>query len=187
MDIKIIQDKFPGIDWRQPTATLIRSNCAEFRRREEGTFIFSSHSLKPNRDGYACLNSEYFVIRNSFEDLLARVDEIISARRTLTIEEWLTEGVKLFGEDRNNWRFKCPVCGHTATIQEYQEVFAGYAAGKACLGNWLPNHRRSDDTGEPGPCDCHYVMGKNPVTVLVPSPTSKVGATEKHFYFEFAS
>lgn len=33
---------------------------------------------------------------------------------TQTLKEWLAEGMEKFGGDIENWKFKCPACGHVA-------------------------------------------------------------------------
>lgn len=41
-----------------------------------------------------------------------------------TMEEWLEEGKKKFGEDFENWKFKCPACGHVASGQDFKDLKA---------------------------------------------------------------
>lgn len=36
-----------------------------------------------------------------------------------SLEEWRTEGVRRFGEDILKWKFKCPMCGHVAAVEEF--------------------------------------------------------------------
>ena len=52
-----------------------------------------------------------------------------------TLEEWMTEGKKLFGEDFKTWKFKCPACGHVSSVQDF--IDAGRDANDAyqdCIG-----------------------------------------------------
>ena len=37
-----------------------------------------------------------------------------------TLKEWLSEGEKRFGEDKLKWKFKCPMCGHIASIEDFK-------------------------------------------------------------------
>lgn len=58
-----------------------------------------------------------------------------------TRDEWLAEGVRLFGSGKENimrWRFKCPRCGNIATIQEFKDAGAKEAdeAVKKCIGRF---------------------------------------------------
>ncbi len=43
---------------------------------------------------------------------------------TQTVQEWLEEGKRLFGEDFSKWKFRCPACGHIASGQEFKELKA---------------------------------------------------------------
>lgn len=62
-----------------------------------------------------------------------------------TVDSWRAEGLRLFGEDFTNWRFKCPHCGRITTGQEfkdlglppakmYQECIGRYDNSRGC--NW---------------------------------------------------
>ncbi len=60
---------------------------------------------------------------------------------TMTFEEWMKKGEELFGEDKKNWRFKCPACGNTQTIAEFIKL--GLDKDKilgifyySCIGRW---------------------------------------------------
>lgn len=41
-----------------------------------------------------------------------------------TLEEWLSEGKKRFGDDFTNWKFRCPACGHVASGQDFKKLGA---------------------------------------------------------------
>jgi hypothetical protein len=57
--------------------------------------------------------------------------------RKTTMESYHAEAVKLFGEDKLNWRFVCPVCGNSASTQDYKDAGAKMSAvGYSCLGRW---------------------------------------------------
>lgn len=38
-----------------------------------------------------------------------------------SLKEWQEEGKKKFG-DLKNWAFKCPACGHVATVQDFLDA-----------------------------------------------------------------
>jgi hypothetical protein len=38
-----------------------------------------------------------------------------------SLEEWRNEATKLFGENVLDWKFKCPACGHVASIGDFKE------------------------------------------------------------------
>lgn len=85
----------------------------------------------------------------------------------MTREEWCAEGERRFGKDQMKWRFKCPVCGYVANVQDYKD--AGVPIGAvafSCIGRWLPNARDAFSKG-PGPCDYAGggLIGLNPVAI----------------------
>ena len=58
-------------------------------------------------------------------------------RIKMTRKEWEAEGVRRFGENRKNWKFICPVCGHVASVQDYLDVKADDGdIGIACIGRY---------------------------------------------------
>lgn len=59
--------------------------------------------------------------------------------RVMTEQEWLNEGKNRFGEDFMKWRFVCPMCGHTASIQEFKDAGADdpNLAFQECIGRYL--------------------------------------------------
>ena len=42
---------------------------------------------------------------------------------TQTLEEFMEEGKKLFGEDKSQWVFKCVQCGDQHTIKELADAY----------------------------------------------------------------
>lgn len=56
--------------------------------------------------------------------------------KVFTREEWLAEGVRLFGKDVTKWRFKCPKCGHVASGQDFKDagVVDADLIAKNCIG-----------------------------------------------------
>jgi len=84
--------------------------------------------------------------------------------KTMTLAEWNAEGERLFGEDRLAWRFRCPVCGHVASPQDFRKFRDAGAepnsATQECIGRYLPKGKRgvafSEESGNPKlkqPCD----------------------------------
>lgn len=41
------------------------------------------------------------------------------SKKTITLEEWQKEGKNLFGNNTQDWKFKCPNCGN---IQSYKSI-----------------------------------------------------------------
>lgn len=101
----------------------------------------------------------------------------------ISYEDWVKEGERRFGKDRMKWKFKCPVCDHVASAQEWRD--AGASDGQiafSCIGRYLrgATARTIFESDKPGPCD--YAGGglfrMNPVII-------EAGDGE-YEYFEFA-
>lgn len=103
--------------------------------------------------------------------------------RTITQEEWLAEGEKLFGNDRMKWRFACPSCGHVASVKDWETAGAPEASvAFSCIGRWSNSKQTifQKDEGK----GCNYagggLFGLNPVSVVVGE------GREPYRVFEFA-
>jgi hypothetical protein len=61
----------------------------------------------------------------------------IMSKKEYTLEEWKAEGKRLFGDNIENWKFKCPACGRITKVIEYKE-FGGQPddAYVNCIGRW---------------------------------------------------
>ena len=46
------------------------------------------------------------------------VEKTLNSTKIITKTEWQKAAEKLYGSDVKQWRFKCPICGHTASVQE---------------------------------------------------------------------
>ena len=72
---------------------------------------------------------------------------------------WKAEGIRRFGPDVMKWKFRCPVCGHVASVQDWMDAGAGEGeVAFSCVGRHHPDpERKLDPTGMPGrtggPCD----------------------------------
>ena len=52
-----------------------------------------------------------------------------------TLNEWLADGEKLFGENKLDWKFVCPACGHVASIGDFKEHSSNpNDAYQVCIG-----------------------------------------------------
>lgn len=55
------------------------------------------------------------------------------------VDEWRAEGFRRFGKDVMAWKFKCPMCGHVAAVQEFKDAGAedpANAAYEECIGRY---------------------------------------------------
>ena len=44
----------------------------------------------------------------------------LANRHVLTLAEWEDEGRRLYGNDKLDWKFRCPACGHIQTPREFK-------------------------------------------------------------------
>ena len=50
--------------------------------------------------------------------------------KKIGVEEWKATAIELFGEDIKQWKFKCPMCKQTQTVQEFLDNKIEGADGK---------------------------------------------------------
>lgn len=55
-----------------------------------------------------------------------------------SVDEWRREGERRFGNDIMKVKFKCPMCGHVASVQDFKDAGAKSAdcAYTECLGRY---------------------------------------------------
>lgn len=82
-----------------------------------------------------------------------------SLENPYTYQEWLGELASRFGDDPMQWRFRCPVCEHEATVQDYKDAGAPEGAvAFSCVGRWIEGSPAAFGDGDKsvkgrGPCD----------------------------------
>lgn len=95
--------------------------------------------------------------------------------KTISEEQWQAMGTEIFGPDQFSWRFRCPICGHVASVQNYKDAGAPKGAvGFSCVGRWSggPDVWRAFGSNKKGtnPSPCDYtgggLIGLNPVRVV---------------------
>jgi hypothetical protein len=62
----------------------------------------------------------------------------VSGRQQMSLDEWIAEGTRRFGEDKSQWKFKCAHCGHIQRAQDFKEIEmdpSGYVYF-SCIGRW---------------------------------------------------
>ena len=61
----------------------------------------------------------------------------IGNHKEISLSAWEREGEQLFGQDRLNWRFVCPVCGVVKEARAWFDASAPEAAvAFSCIGRW---------------------------------------------------
>ncbi len=101
---------------------------------------------------------------------------------TMTLEEWKSEGHRLFGADNMGWKFVCPSCNRVTTVKEWKLAKAPEGAvAFSCVGRYLDADGTKTFKKAGGPCN--YAGGGlfklNPITVI-----DEAGA--EHQVFDFA-
>ena len=68
-----------------------------------------------------------------------------------SIESWREEGRRRFGTNYLKWRFRCPMCGHVASVQDFKDAGAKTpnAAYQECIGRYTGKGtpREGDSSG----------------------------------------
>lgn len=66
------------------------------------------------------------------------VEKTLNSTKIITKKEWQKSAEKLYGSDAKQWRFKCPICGHTASVQEIMSAGAKdpNCAYMECIGRY---------------------------------------------------
>lgn len=82
----------------------------------------------------------------------------------LTLDEWLAEGTRRFGESQLDWRFECPACKHVQAVKDFKPYKEQGATAESarfnCIGRYSganPNAGLAGTGKEKGPCD--YTSG----------------------------
>jgi hypothetical protein len=58
----------------------------------------------------------------------------------MKIQQWIAQGVELFGADWIRWQFICPQCGNVQTMQDAQQMgLDPEHAATLCLSCWHPS------------------------------------------------
>ena len=80
---------------------------------------------------------------------------IITDKTPIPVKDWLDEGKALFGADVMKWKFRCPMCGHVASVQEFKDVGAESpdAAYQECIGRYRGAGSPNSKDGNPNGCN----------------------------------
>lgn len=69
-------------------------------------------------------------------------------------EDWRAEGERRFGKNLMKWKFRCPMCGHVAAVQEFDDLGVKdpfNSAYQECLGRYMG--KGSPKEGEHSGCN----------------------------------
>lgn len=83
----------------------------------------------------------------------------------LTTHEWNEEGERLFGADRDEWKFICPACQTVASVADYLSLKANpNQIGRQCIGTFVPEVR---EQGNQATAPCNYKADSSaPIRIL---------------------
>lgn len=103
--------------------------------------------------------------------------------KTFTHADWLDLGRARFGENFDDWRFVCPICGNVASIGEFrrfkEQGATPESAASECIGRYLPKSHKAFGTDEPNtpkkPCDYagYGLLRLSPWRVAFPDGTER--------------
>lgn len=74
----------------------------------------------------------------------------------MTLDEWRTEGTRLFGENYHDWRFACPICGHVAAVSDYRQFKDAGASPNSATCECIGRYTRVDGFRAKGKGPCDY-------------------------------
>lgn len=59
--------------------------------------------------------------------------------RTISVEKWREKGKELYGEDAKKWKFRCPMCGHIQTAEDFRNnnLDPDGRVYYSCIGRWV--------------------------------------------------
>ena len=91
----------------------------------------------------------------------------------ITSEQWETLGRKLYGENKHDWQFQCPMCGNVQSVaiarKKWPELEGvGWQPWSECVGRYLE--------GAAG-CDwAAYGLFRGPIVIEHPDATKGIAA-----------
>jgi len=90
-----------------------------------------------------------------------------------TQEEWKAEAQRRLGENFMNWKFKCPMCGHVASVRDFKNAGASdpNCAYTECIGRYTG--KGAPQKGDSSGCNwCSYglfgIPNDNADTIILP-------------------
>lgn len=101
-----------------------------------------------------------------------------------SLADWKKEGQRRFGKEFRQWKFVCPVCGHVASVKDWEDAGDKERTMVAfsCVGRLLDKCKNAFQGNSKGKGPCDYAGGGlfrlNPICI-------KEGG-EEHFMFDFA-
>jgi hypothetical protein len=64
--------------------------------------------------------------------------------KKMSMDDFLKKGFYLFGIDRNDWKFICPVCETIISVEDYKKEKAPEGAiAYSCIGRYIKNSQKA--------------------------------------------
>lgn len=81
--------------------------------------------------------------------------KITTEQDATPVKEWLAEGRELFGRDIMKWKFRCPMCGHVASVQDFKDAGAEDPnhSFQECIGRYRGAGAPGAPDGNPDGCN----------------------------------
>ena len=85
--------------------------------------------------------------------------KVIAEQEAIPVKEWLGEGRELFGRDIMKWKFRCPMCGHVASVQDFKDAGAEdpndsfQESFQECIGRYRGAGSPGAPDGNPNGCN----------------------------------
>lgn len=81
--------------------------------------------------------------------------KITAEQEATPVKEWLAEGRELFGRDIMKWKFRCPMCGHVASVQDFKDAGAEDPSDsfQECIGRYRGAGAPGAPDGNPDGCN----------------------------------
>lgn len=75
---------------------------------------------------------------------------------TITYAAWMDEGNRRFGPDNRSWKFVCPVCGHVASIGDFEQYKDQGATMNSATCECIGRYTGAGDFKPKGQGPCNY-------------------------------
>jgi hypothetical protein len=86
---------------------------------------------------------------------------LLTNQSIIFYDDWVAKGIELFGDNRKEWRFKCPVCGNIQSANDFIHFGIEEPESKiyfSCIGRWVKGTGCDYTLGGLLKANMHYVI-----------------------------
>lgn len=76
----------------------------------------------------------------------------------MAYEDWLKEGKRRFGENLEKWKFKCSICAHVATVEDYKPYKDKGATPNSAIQECIGRYQGATSFAMKGQGPCNYAL-----------------------------